>query len=302
MKLKTLILGGAVAALSVGTALAGDQPEDPAVAFLNNLNAQITSGGYEIEISKMETFTDLESNSMGQTILASDHGNKQLGSDWVAGDPRRDGRNNITWAYDGVDLTADVSAADQRAAIVAGQTDWDEETCSNIGIDEVANPVGDLGFIQFLVTGGAQGFPPLQGIDIVQAGFLPAGFFDAIAGCAPGDGCGANILGVTFSLNFVGDTDIDNNKRGDKGLAEIYYNDRFLWRTDGGGLDLQTVALHEAGHSLSRAHFGNVAVQKGRLKTSPDAVMNAIYAGPRRELLGPDKGGHCSDWSAWPNK
>lgn len=28
--------------------------------------------------------------------------------------------------------------------------------------------------------------------------------------------------------------------------------------------------------------------------------MNGIYGGVKRELLGPDMGGHCSDWSAWP--
>lgn len=49
------------------------------------------------------------------------------------------------------------------------------------------------------------------------------------------------------------------------------------------------------------SQFGDVAVHHNKgLTTSPAAVMNAIYAGVKRELLGPDAGGHRSDWGAWP--
>ena len=34
---------------------------------------------------------------------------------------------------------------------------------------------------------------------------------------------------------------------------------------------------------------------------APEAVMNAAYTGPQRELLGTDNGGHCSIWGNWPN-
>jgi len=45
-----------------------------------------------------------------------------------------------------------------------------------------------------------------------------------------------------------------------------------------GGIDVETVALHENGHSLGLGHFG----------PPPDAVMNPVYAGIRHVPLSPD--------------
>jgi hypothetical protein len=78
-----------------------------------------------------------------------------------------------------------------------------------------------------------------------------------------------------------------------------------LWADDGdpiSGIDVQSVAVHEIGHSLSQAHFGKVFYKKnGDIKASPRAVMNALYTSPFKELTGTDKGGHCSIWGEWPN-
>jgi hypothetical protein len=83
---------------------------------------------------------------------------------------------------------------------------------------------------------------------------------------------------------------------------EIYYNDAFLWR-DGATYDVETIALHEAGHGLSQAHFGKAFADagKGKLHFAPRAVMNAAYSGVQTEIDGTDKGGHCSIWGNWPN-
>ena len=105
-------------------------------------------------------------------------------------------------------------------------------------------------------------------------------------------------------------TDIDNNGRADTAFREIYY-DPFVgffgpprvWADDGvSNIDVETVALHEIGHGLSQAHFGKVFFDnKGNLKFAPKAVMNAVYVGPQRTLLGTDGGGHCANWANWPN-
>jgi hypothetical protein len=104
-------------------------------------------------------------------------------------------------------------------------------------------------------------------------------------------------------------TDIDNNNTGDAAFREIYYNDGFTWEVDpndqpfDGRTDLQTVALHEAGHGLSQGHFGRGAInnQTGRIQLSPQAVMNAGYIFGQQTLLGADNAGHCSNWANWPN-
>ena len=77
---------------------------------------------------------------------------------------------------------------------------------------------------------------------------------------------------------------------------------RGSWSDDGvSNYDVETIALHEIGHGLSQAHFGKVFIdKKGNLKFGPEAVMNAVYVGPRRELLGTDNGGHCANWGNWP--
>jgi len=98
-------------------------------------------------------------------------------------------------------------------------------------------------------------------------------------------------------------TDIDGNGKGDTAFREIYYDPSFAWKDDGvSNVDVETVALHEAGHGLSQGHFGKVFLKNdGSVQASPRAVMNAFYLRPQRSLLGTDNGGHCSNWAAWPN-
>ena len=90
-------------------------------------------------------------------------------------------------------------------------------------------------------------------------------------------------------------------------FREIYYNDGFTWEIDpndqpgDGRFDLQTVALHEAGHGLSQAHFGAAfTTGNGKLHVAPLAVMNAGYIFGQQQLAGSDNGGHCSNWANWP--
>lgn len=310
MTRKKLTTGATLVALSMTTAaLAAD---DPAVAALDAINAELAAQGLNISVEQMEFLGSGEGLNMGRTVRASDHGNKQLGSDWSPVDPNRGFRTNITHMIDTADVTADFPVTEQADVHRFGIETWDEATCSNIGIDELPPLAADLGFVQTLVGFGGSAVTVVRGIlgsvDVVHGGFLPPAFFDAIGG--PGGGAG--ILGVNFTFVWSGQ-DSDGNGRADVAIKESYYNDGFNWVNDGTGertdtnaageriFDIATVALHESGHALSRAHFGDVAIHhKKGLTTSPSAVMNAVYGGVRRELLGPDQGGHCSDWAAWP--
>jgi hypothetical protein len=56
-------------------------------------------------------------------------------------------------------------------------------------------------------------------------------------------------------------------------------------------IDVETVALHENGHSLGLGHFD----------PPPDAVMNPVSTGIRQDPLSPDESGMNSIFSSWPN-
>ena len=136
--------------------------------------------------------------------------------------------------------------------------------------------------------------------DIVEAGWLPAAFFDAVTG-APD-----NVLAFSVSYIFVDDagnpTDINGDNFLDTALNEVYYNDRFgepgtpragnPWGINiaAPGIDVETVALHENGHSLGLGHNG----------PPPVSVMNPVYGGIRHAPFAPDHAGMCAVWGSWP--
>lgn len=253
-----------------------------------------------VEVYMAEYITDLGSQQIGQTVFFKDVGNKQLGADFVPGDPRKGGRVNITYAVDnGTTSDNGLNLAQTTAAIDNAMATWDAENCSDLNMTKIPYG-GNLGYYSALLGFGGNG---AFVADVQHSGFLPAAFFNALA-----PGGGSFILGVTFTLVFTSGgvpTDIDRNGLPDVAFREIYYNDAFTWRTNSGnGVDLETIALHEAGHGLSQAHFGKAFVTNAndKLHFAPRAVMNAAYAGIQRSLLGTDGGGHCSNWASWPNK
>ena len=97
-------------------------------------------------------------------------------------------------------------------------------------------------------------------------------------------------------------TDINGDNYLDTALNEVYYNDNFgnpagdragnPWGINIllPGIDVETVALHENGHSLGVGHFG----------PPPAAVMNPVYAGIRHAPYPVDQAGMSSLWRSWP--
>ena len=144
---------------------------------------------------------------------------------------------------------------------------------------------------------------PLADVSVV--GFLPGFVFEAVLGSE-------NVLGVAFSFTFInpdtGEPTKTTRGKDDKAYTEIWFNDSFQWTVgpEPETIDLESVILHEFGHSLNLGHFGilQAFVQEDGSFTfdyQPVNTMNALYIGESRNFLGPnDKGNYCEAWGSWP--
>lgn len=219
----------------------------------------------------------VDGETAGAEVLFEDRGNKQLDPQWVPGDERRNGRDDVGYAVAGLlgpPSPPGLTAEEATGAIDRGMATWGEQGCSS-GLDV---PRGSL--VDWLNFDS----------DVLHAGFAPLG---------PG------VLGVTFPSVFVDPetgepTDVDNDGHPDYASAQIVYNSDFDWGI-GEDVDLETVALHEGGHGLAQAHFGKgFETPNGKVHFAPRAVMNAAYSGVQQSLTGTDRGGHCSMYGSWP--
>lgn len=258
--------------------------------------AQDPFAGHTAVLGYAEIITDPAGPEEGRIIyLRQDLGNKRLSSDFVYGDPRRMASNGgyagITFAVDSGFQSADANLADEVGWMRQSVLAWDALSCSDLNLVENAVAPGSTG-----IVGGAANFYA----DITQVGFVPLPLFVS----------SPTVLGVTYTFIWIdgagNPTDIDSNGKIDAALREIYYNDAYNWADDGvlgargsGYIDFPSVAIHEVGHGFSQAHFGNIGTKDGFLVSNPDAIMNAIYGGIRRDFYGTDSGGHCSNWANW---
>lgn len=235
-----------------------------------------------------------------------------LSHQFVEDDPRRGSpANTITYLVDQSDGAA-LAWNPTNTAVVAvanavteleldrSMAAWDDFRCQGPSVRKVADDGSDPDVMDALILGNAAlaGTPRA---DMTHAGWLPASFFNAIR-----PGGASSILGVTFTFIFVNPdgspTDIDRNGRLDVAFREIYYNRSFGWGTGTGStrnVDIQSVAIHEAGHGFGLAHFGKVSVKSnGDLQFAPRAIMNAVYIAPDRDIRGTDIGSFCQIWAS----
>ena len=277
--------------------LAVAQDGDPGVlARMQAINQQLRARGLGIAVEQIEFFT-IGGSRPSNRIHAQEFR-------WVAGDPRRlaDG-DKLTYLVDQSDgaTASGLSSAQTEAAIDRALDTWQANRCfSKVDIVKRADSGADPDIFDSFFGFGAAGNPFLA--DIVEAGWLPRAFFEAVGG--PGGGRGILAFSVTFIFtDGAGNpTDINGDNRLDSALNEVYYNDNFgnpagdragnPWGIDIllPGIDVETVALHENGHSLGIGHFG----------PPPAAVMNPVYAGIRHSPLAVDSAGMCSIYSSWP--
>jgi hypothetical protein len=224
---------------------------------------------------------------------------------WVPNDDRRlaDGEN-ITYLVDRSDgaTASGLSNAQTEPAIDRAMSTWEAENClRKVDLVKRVDPGADPDIFDSFFGFGTEGNPFLA--DIVNAGWLPRAFFEAVGG--PGGGRGILAFSVTFIFTDDDDnpTDINGDNYLDTALNEVYYNNTFgqagtdrvgnPWGINVvlPGIDVETVALHENGHSLGIGHFG----------PPPAAVMNPVYAGIRHSPLAVDRAGMCVVWASWPN-
>ncbi|MEX1239526.1 MAG: hypothetical protein WEB30_07405 [Cyclobacteriaceae bacterium] len=243
-----------------------------------------------------EYITTAESGQVGRFVYFKDVGNKQLAYDFVPG-LSLDGTDAVSYYIDQKRPSDDISVSISSGAISRAMNTWEGVACSQPSIYEIPfNRRVSTGYVSALF-GFRGSFDYVA--DVLHAGWLPGSFFDLLAQ----DGS-TFILGVTFTIIFTDDNgnpvDTDGNGKYDVAWREIYYNDAFTWR-DGAHYDIETIALHEAGHGLSQAHFGSAFLDagSGELHFSPRAVMNAAYSGIQTQITETDNAGHCSNWSSW---
>jgi len=211
---------------------------------------------------------------------------------WVSGDPRRaaDG-DRLTYLISRSDGPAGEALLDgDTAAIDRAMASWAAVPCMSNKVEIVERPdTGeDVGI--FDSAFGYGGFGNWQAADIKIAGWMPPSFFETVTG--PGGGQGVLAMSVTFVFVDPDGNPVDANRDGflDTASSEIYFNDGFSWQSEG-GFNLETVALHELGHSLGVGH----------VDPKHEAVMNPVYAGARTELTPKDGASVCPLWAAWLN-
>jgi len=277
--------------------LAVAQDGDPGVlARMQAINEQLRAQGLGIAVEQIEFFT-IGGGRPSNRIHAQPFR-------WVAGDERRDADGDrLTYLVDQSDgaTASGLSSAQTEAAIDRALDTWQANRCfKKVDIVKRADNGEDPDIFDSFFGFGGSGNPFLA--DIVEAGWLPRAYFEAVGG--PGGGRGILAFSVTFI--FTDDqgnpTDDNGDNRLDTALNEVYYNDNFgnpsgdragnPWGIDIllPGIDVETVALHENGHSLGIGHFG----------PPPAAVMNPVYAGIRHSPLAVDSAGMCSVFSSWP--
>jgi len=283
--LKKAALCAAALALMTPVARAQDSAEgDPYVlAAMNDFNNGILRAEWmDLRVQVQVQAEQVELLSLGKERAVS-HLHRQPFR-WVTGDPRRRAQGNgLTYL---VDLAGGTDPKAAEAAVDRAMGTWGTDSC--LQKSSLTKLPGGVDASIFDSLYGYGSFGDYRAADVVHAGWMPPDFFDRVTG--PGGGKSVAALSVTFIyVDRNGNpSDLDGDGYLDVAHAEIYYNEGFSW--EAGGLDLETVALHETGHALGAAH----------VSPPPVAVMNPFYAGPRRELRPIDHAAMCQVWAASP--
>jgi len=270
--------------------------------LLGSMNRRLRAEGFGMAIAKAEFLVKPGFEAPGHTIYASDH-DRELGDRRVPDDARRSADGDVLTylvVRSGCAAMRGVPAEDAEAAIDRSLESWRRSSaCGSVELLKRIDTGEDATVADYFLGLGALG-RPFQA-DIVNAGFVSGDFFDALV-----PNGSRFILGVTFTLIFMDEdgrpTDLDRNRKFDTALAEIYYNNTFPWSVNGsGGIDIETVALHENGHALGLAHFGDIfRTRNGTLHVAPRAVMNAAYLGPLQTPQRTDRSAICGLYANWP--
>lgn len=289
MDRKAVLSLGAVAAaamLLAPSALRAQEGDPYTIETMNDYNGGLKALWMDIQVEQIEVLTLGEGRSSTRLHRQPFR--------WVAGDFRRnaDG-SNLTYLVSRDGLAASgLAAAAAEGAIDSAMKSWAATPCfsAKVGVVKRADTGEDPDIFDGLL--GYGGFGNYRAADIVHAGWMPPPFFDAVNGAGSAD----TVLAFSVTFIYVGPggqpTDLNADGYLDTAANEIYYNQGFAWLLGAGrGIDLQSVALHELGHSLGIGHIGPPL----------EAVMNPVYSGVHQELSPLDGAALCSVWGRWPN-
>ena len=289
--------------------------------ILQQMNAQLAAAKSNIRIDRAQLlYSSNGISAQKATLLLANDRSRGIGIEWVPGDPRRSGRIGVTYAFGSntgvAPFTRDanggnvrqLTTAEQDAKIEQAVAAWRALSCLSAPITRVPVPAGtDPDYLDEFFRGNPAGSPNYaQPADIVEAGWQPPGFFNAIAG-PDGD----FILGITFTFYFTdaagNPTDIDRNGKADAALAEIFYNAGWYFGDRAANsIDFFSILAHETGHGLGLGHFGKLfitkpgaadGIQLSDIKFAPFALMNAAYVIPN-VIQGTDNSQFCQIWAS----
>lgn len=272
----------AAAALLVPLAAAAQEGDPWTLEAMEEVNGGLKAQWMDIRVEQVEVL------SLGQARASSRLHRQPFR--WVAGDTRRDADGDLlTYMVDrtdgpgGAEVPASFEAAIDRAAAA-----WMAEPClQKAGVTRRPDTGVDADI--FDSHFGFGGFGNWKSADVVIGGWMPPAFFEAVTG----EGGGASVLAMSVTFIFIGrdgqPSDLNGDGYYDTAANEIYFNDAFSWMV-GKGMDVETVALHELGHSLGIGHLG----------PPPLAAMNPVYSGLQTKLMPLDRAAVCSLWASWP--
>jgi hypothetical protein len=288
------------------TATASDfdrQLEQSGAGVLTYVNQQLAAQGLSVRAEAIEFYTIGGGRPSNRIHQQAFH--------WVPFDPNRNAQgDDITYiALDELangNTASGLSAADTAAAIDRAMNTWNtgERCLSNVDIVKRNSPGGDNTIFDSIYGFGGLADGDIFAADIINAGWYPRAYFEAVGGPGGGRGILAFSVSFIFTDNAGNPTDINGDNYLDTALNEVYYNDTFgdpgndragnPWGINIAlpGIDVETVALHENGHSLGLGHFG----------PPPSAVMNPVYAGIKHAPEPSDHAGMCANYSSWPNR
>jgi len=286
MERKNVLSLGAVAVAAVllaPSALRAQEGDPYTIETMNEYNGGLKALWMDIQVEQIEVLTLGEGRSSTRLHRQPFR--------WVAGDARRraDGSNLTYMVHQSGLAGSGLGTAAAEAAIDSAMKSWIATPCFAGKIGVAKRP--DTGVDPDIFDGmlGYGGFGDYRAADIVHAGWMPPSFFDAVNG----EGSGETVLAFSVTFIYIGGDGkpTDANKDGylDTAANEIYYNEAFAWTLGSGGIDLESVALHELGHSLSIGHIG----------APLEAVMNPVYSGIHREPNPLDGAALCSVWGTW---